>query len=136
MGRKGEIYLLDMGEPVRVVDLARDMIRLSGLTLGEDIDLQFTGLRPGEKLKEELLIAEEGAQTTLFEKIFIAPPLRYDFERLSGTIRELANAAEEGNDPLIYELFVRMEIGFNPTSGTAKTGSSSPEPKESMSART
>lgn len=139
MGRKGEIYLLDMGEPVRVVDLARDMIRLSGLTLGEDIDLQFTGLRPGEKLKEELLIAEEGAETTLFEKIFIAPPLRYDFERLSGTIRELANAAEEGDEPLIYELFARMEIGFNPTSptgATAKTGSSSTEPRESMSART
>lgn len=68
LGQRGEIFLLDMGEPVKVVDLAKDMIRLSGLTLGEDIDIEFTGLRPGEKLKEELLIAEEGAQTTRYER--------------------------------------------------------------------
>ena len=114
MGQKGEIYLLDMGEPVKVVELAMDMIRLSGLTLGEDIDLEFTGLRPGEKLKEELLIAEEGAQTTKFEKIFVAPPLRYDFDRLSAMVSQLAAAAEEGNDPSIYDIFSRMEIGFHP----------------------
>lgn len=114
MGRKGEIYLLDMGEPVRVVDLARDMIHLSGLTPGEDIDIHFTGLRPGEKLKEELLIAEEGAQTTFFEKIFIAPPLEYNFARLSDMIAALARAAEEGQPEEIYDLFRRMEIGFRP----------------------
>ena len=114
LGRKGEIYLLDMGEPVRVVDLARDMIHLSGLTPGEDIDIQFTGLRPGEKLKEELLIAEEGAQTTLYEKIFIAPPLEYDFERLAVYLTELAEAAESGWEEKIYAIFARMEIGFRP----------------------
>jgi FlaA1/EpsC-like NDP-sugar epimerase len=115
MGRKGEIYLLDMGDPVRVVDLARDMIHLSGLTPGEDIDIHFTGLRPGEKLKEELLIAEEGAKTTWFEKIFIAPPLHYNFERLSDMVNALAVAAEEGREEDIYALFTRMEIGFQPT---------------------
>ncbi len=114
MGRKGEIYLLDMGDPVRVVDLARDMIHLSGLTPGEDIDIQFTGLRPGEKLKEELLIAEEGAETTWFEKIFIAPPLDYNFERLWEMVDALARAAEEGREEEIYAIFTRMEIGFQP----------------------
>ena len=114
LGRKGEIYLLDMGEPVRVVDLARDMIHLSGLTPGEDIDIKFTGLRPGEKLKEELLIAEEGAQTTIYEKIFIAPPLEYDFEQLAGYLMELGQAAESGAEAEIQTIFTRMGIGFRP----------------------
>jgi FlaA1/EpsC-like NDP-sugar epimerase len=114
LGRKGEIYLLDMGEPVRVVDLALDMIHLSGLTPGEDIDIKFTGLRPGEKLKEELLIAEEGAQTTIYEKIFIAPPLEYDFEQLAGYLMELGQAAESGAEAEIQTIFTRMGIGFRP----------------------
>lgn len=115
LGTRGEIFLLDMGEPVKVVDLAKDMIRLSGLTLGEDIDLEFTGLRPGEKLKEELLIAEEGAQTTRYEKIFVAPPLQYDFARLDDWVARLTAAAEDGNTPAIYEIFSAMKIGFRPT---------------------
>jgi FlaA1/EpsC-like NDP-sugar epimerase len=114
LGQRGEIFLLDMGEPVKVVDLAKDMIRLSGLTVGEDIDLEFTGLRPGEKLKEELLVAEEGAQTTLYEKIFVAPPLRYDFERLEEWVARLTAAAEDGDEAMIYESFSAMGIGFCP----------------------
>ncbi len=114
LGKNGEIFLLDMGEPVKVVDLARDMIRLSGLTPGEDIDIIFSGLRPGEKLKEELLIAEEGAGTTQFEKIFVAPPLRYDFHRLKMRIDELSTAADAGDDSSIYRIFSEMEIGFRP----------------------
>jgi FlaA1/EpsC-like NDP-sugar epimerase len=119
MGRRGEIFLLDMGEPVKVVDLARDMIRLSGLTLGEDIDIEFTGLRPGEKLKEELLIAEEGVETTRHEKIFVAQPLQsplqYDSARLDAWIARLTAAAEQGDDAMIYQLFSAMNIGFCPT---------------------
>jgi len=114
LGQRGEIFLLDMGEPVKVVELAKDMIRLSGLTLGEDIDIEFTGLRPGEKLKEELLIAEEGAQTTRYEKIFVAPPLQYDFRRLDHWVERLTEAAEADDDAAIYKIFSEMEIGFCP----------------------
>lgn len=115
LGRRGEIFLLDMGDPVKVVDLARDMIRLSGLTLGDDVDIQFIGLRPGEKLKEELLIAEEGAQTTPYEKIFVATPLQYDFERLEDFIARLTAASEDGDDDAIYDIFSNMGIGFRST---------------------
>jgi len=114
LGRRGEIFLLEMGEPVKVVDLAKDMIWLSGLNLGEDIDIEFTGLRPGEKLKEELLIAEEGAQTTRYEKIFVAPPLQYDFSRLDHWVGKLTAAAAAGDDAAIYKIFSEMDIGFRP----------------------
>jgi FlaA1/EpsC-like NDP-sugar epimerase len=114
LGRRGEIFLLDMGEPVKVVELAKDMIRLSGLTIGEDVDIEFTGLRPGEKMKEELLIAEEGAETTLYEKIFVAPPLQYDFTRLEGWVAQLTAAAEAGDEDAIFETFFAMGIGFQP----------------------
>ncbi|HQR36260.1 MAG TPA: nucleoside-diphosphate sugar epimerase/dehydratase [Blastocatellia bacterium] len=115
LGQRGEIFLLDMGESVKMVDLAKDMIRLSGLTVGEDIDIEFRGLRPGEKLKEELLIAEEGAETTRYEKIFVAPPLQYDFARLDERVAQLADAAEAGDEDSIYEIFSAMNIGFRPT---------------------
>ena len=112
LGQKGEIFLLDMGEPVSVLDLAKDMIRLSGLALGEDIDIEITGPRPGEKLMEQLLIAEEGAQTTRFEKIFVAPPLQYDFARLDYWVEQLTQAAYSGDDRAIFRIFQGMGIGF------------------------
>ncbi|MCI0573633.1 MAG: polysaccharide biosynthesis protein, partial [Myxococcaceae bacterium] len=71
MGRGGEIFILDMGEPVKIVDLARDLITLSGLTPGEDIEIKFTGIRPGEKLFEELSVAEESVDKTRHPKIFV-----------------------------------------------------------------
>ncbi|MFN8004544.1 MAG: nucleoside-diphosphate sugar epimerase/dehydratase [Acidobacteriota bacterium] len=114
LGQRGEIFLLDMGEPVKVYDLAKDMIRLSGLG-PEDIDIEFSGLRPGEKLKEELLIAEEGAQMTRYEKIFVAPPLQYDFARLNERIAQLEAAAEAGDQNAIYSIFSNIGIGFRPT---------------------
>ncbi|MBS1791595.1 MAG: polysaccharide biosynthesis protein [Acidobacteria bacterium] len=120
LGQRGEIFLLDMGEPVKVFDLAKDMIRLSGLTVGEDIDIEFKGLRPGEKLKEELLIAEEGAEMTRYEKIFVAPPLQYDFAWLESRIAELTTAAEAGDEDAIYEIFSAMNIGFRPTTWKPK----------------
>jgi len=72
LGRGGEVFVLDMGEPVKIVDLARDLIELSGLRVGEDIDIVFTGVRPGEKLFEELFISGEHYERTAHEKIFIA----------------------------------------------------------------
>ena len=72
MGNGGEIFVFDMGKSVKIVDLAKKMIQLSGLTLDKDISIQFTGLRPGEKLYEELLANEENTQTTHHPKILIA----------------------------------------------------------------
>ncbi len=74
MGRKGEIFVLDMGEPVKIVDLATDLIRLSGFEPGRDIDIVFSGIRPGEKLYEETLTEMEGVTSTRHEKIYIAQP--------------------------------------------------------------
>ena len=71
MAKNGEIYVLDMGEPVRILSLAEQMIRLSGLRPYEDIDIVFTGLRPGEKLYEELMMNEEGLKSTQNSRIFI-----------------------------------------------------------------
>src|SRR6185295_9455261 len=71
-GDKGEVFLLDMGDPVKIVDLARNLIELSGLVPDKDVTIEFTGLRPGEKLDEELLIAgEQGARSTKHPKIFV-----------------------------------------------------------------
>lgn len=72
IGENGRVYVLDMGEPVRIVDLAHDLIQLSGLEPGEDVEIVFTGVRPGEKLYEELLTAEEKTEPSTHEKIFIA----------------------------------------------------------------
>ena len=71
MGKGGEVFVLDMGEPVRIVDLAREMIRLSGYEPDIDVPIVFTGPRPGEKFSEELLTAEEGTVATRHQKIFV-----------------------------------------------------------------
>ena len=72
LGNGGEVFLLDMGEPVKIVDLAHDLVELSGLEVGRDIDIVYTGLRPGEKLFEELFVTGEQYERTAHEKIFIA----------------------------------------------------------------
>ncbi|WP_161821423.1 nucleoside-diphosphate sugar epimerase/dehydratase [Sporotomaculum syntrophicum] len=78
MAGGGEVFILDMGQPVKIVDLARDMIRLSGLEPDKDIKIKFTGIRPGEKLFEELLTAEEGSSATKHKRIFVAKPCLVD----------------------------------------------------------
>jgi len=91
MGNGGEIFILDMGKPVKIVDLAKDLIRLSGFEPDVDIKIQFTGIRPGEKLYEELLTAEEGITSTKHSRIFVAKPNGIDvklLEELTHTVRE------------------------------------------------
>lgn len=89
----GEIFILDMGEPVKIDDLAKNLIRLSGYTLGVDMDIKYTGLRPGEKLYEELLMAEEGLQDTQNKLIHIGKPIEFDKDNFIEKLRELETMA-------------------------------------------
>ena len=94
----GEIFILDMGEPVKIDDLAKNLIRLSGYTLGVDMEIKYTGLRPGEKLYEELLMDEEGLQDTANKLIHIGKPIEFDkegFEDKLETIKEIAYSESE-----------------------------------------
>ena len=89
MGRGGEIYIFDMGESVKIVDLAKKMIKLSGFEVDEDIDIVFTGLRPGEKLKEELLSDKENTIGTHHPKIMVAKVQSYNHEEVVALIDTL-----------------------------------------------
>lgn len=93
LGRNGETYILDMGEPVKVLDLVRDLIRLSGLEPEVDIPIVFTGIRPGEKLFEELMTVEERQDRTEHDKIFIAKPNPVAREALERALEVLVEAA-------------------------------------------
>ncbi|NNJ09073.1 polysaccharide biosynthesis protein [Chloroflexales bacterium ZM16-3] len=102
LGHGGEVFTLDMGEPVKIVDLARDMIELSGLEVGHDIDITFSGMRPGEKLYEELFIPGEDYQRTIHEKIFIARNAsKLVPHSLDDQIRVFELAARHDNLPMI-----------------------------------
>lgn len=94
MAKGGEVFVLDMGEPVKISDLAKDLITLSGLTPDKDIEIKYTGLRPGEKLFEELLSAEDGTDTTKHEKIFTARIKHIDKAKLEQDIDEILQLEE------------------------------------------
>ena len=100
MARGGDVFVLDMGEPVKILDLAYNLIRLSGLEPDRDIKIEFTGLRPGEKLFEELSYEEEeqNRQTTQNSKIFRTPPIEFDTKAFRVQLDELQKYAENGDD--------------------------------------
>jgi len=105
LGAGGEIFVFDMGESVKIIDLAKQMIRLSGLELGKDIDIKYTGMRPGEKLYEELLNAEENTLPTHHPQIKIAKIRPYDLTQVKGSIASLIELFEDqDNDKLVRKL--------------------------------
>lgn len=101
--RGGEVFVLDMGKPVKIYDLAEDLIRLSGLEPGNDIEIKVTGLRPGEKLYEELLMSEEGLMKTGHEKIFVGKPTFKDMEGLVEDLDSLKFVIDKGDKKLITD---------------------------------
>jgi FlaA1/EpsC-like NDP-sugar epimerase len=116
VGEGGEAYILDMGEPIKILDLAREMIRLSGHEPDVDIPIVFSGLRPGEKLFEELLGAEEGSEPTEHARVFKArnPNIRPDeetFRRIEGLINGCRDKADRGG---IYNRLVEIVPTFKP----------------------
>ena len=102
-----------MGEPVKIDDLAKNLIRLSGYTLGVDMEIKYTGLRPGEKLYEELLMKEEGLQETDNKLIHIGKPIEFDKENFFDNLEKLKEEAyEESGD--IRELLKKVVPTYHP----------------------
>jgi FlaA1/EpsC-like NDP-sugar epimerase len=123
LGKGGEVFVLDMGEPVKVLDMARDLIFLSGFVPDEDIEIKIVGLRPGEKLCEELLTKEEGSGglvDTRHEKIFIAQVEEVDGERLEKDIRELEVLAKEMDMAGIVRKLQEIVPSYKPNRGMLK----------------
>ncbi|MDB4945202.1 MAG: polysaccharide biosynthesis protein CapD [Labilithrix sp.] len=114
MGRGGEIFILDMGEPVKIVDLARDLIRLSGLTPDEDIAIAFSGMRPGEKLFEELSFDAEKAEKTGHEKIFVGNFRPHAWEEIQERLEELHQASDGSSGERVREAFRKMVPEYSP----------------------
>ena len=113
LGRQGETFVLDMGDAVKIADLARDLIEQSGLIPGKDIEIEFTGLRPGEKLFEELLLTEEsGARSTKYSKIFVDKAIQYDWALLEKALKILEEAARSEDLERIYQAFKSLDIGY------------------------
>ena len=110
----GEIFVLDMGSPVKIVDLARNLIRLSGFKPDEDIKIEYTGLRPGEKLYEEKLMAEEGLQKTDNDLIHIGKPLAFNEEEFLMKLEKLTDAAYRNNEKKIRELVQQTVSTYHP----------------------
>ncbi len=112
LGTNGAVYVLDMGEPVKILDLAKDVIRLSGFEAGTDIDIVFTGAQPGEKLYEELLTHEEGTTSSKYAKIFSAKKAGMLESELELGLNELFHAAQLRDADLIRATFKKLIPSF------------------------
>ena len=110
----GEIFILDMGEPVKIDDLAKNLIRLSGYTLGVDMEIKYTGLRPGEKLYEELLMNEEGMQATDNKLIHIGRPIEFDKEHFYEKLEELKEMAYAEDSADIRKKIMEVVDTYHP----------------------
>jgi FlaA1/EpsC-like NDP-sugar epimerase len=108
MAKGGEIFVLDMGQPVKILDLAKDVIRLSGFEPDKDIKINFSGLRPGEKLYEELLTEAEALDKTVHDKIFVGKIQYNDFDSLKMNIRNLEQLSIKNMDKDIFELMEKL----------------------------
>lgn len=108
MAKGGEIFVLDMGQPVKIVDLARDLIRLSGLEPDKDIKIVFTGLRPGEKLYEEVLMAEEGLTRTAHEKICVGTLSDIDYNELLKELKDFEKILDVDDPTLIKKTLSKI----------------------------
>ena len=115
----GEIFVLDMGEPVRILDLAENLIKLSGFKVGEDIKIEFTGLRPGEKLYEEMLMDEEGLQDTANKMIHIGKPLNVDESRFFEDLEKL-NHASKAESTNIRQIVQEIVTTYHPNINDAE----------------
>ena len=105
---RGKIFVLDMGEPVKIVDLARQMIRLAGLRPDRDIEIRFIGLRPGEKLREALFHAAEAPVPTKNPALRLASPRTADYAVFARSIDELEEQARAGHEPRVLALLERL----------------------------
>ncbi len=113
IAKGGEIFVLDMGKPVKIVDLAKDLIRLSGLKPDEDIKIEYSGLRPGEKLYEELLIDKGALTTTEYEKIFVEQPHFYELKYIDNSINEFKMVLEK-DDIAVIDLLKEKVATYKP----------------------
>lgn len=116
----GEIFILDMGSPVKIRELAENLIRLSGHIPGEDIEIKYTGLRDGEKLYEELLISEEGIQKTENNLIYIARPMEFDSDRLFEKIEYMRAIMENATGREIVDIVKELVPTFKPQNAAFK----------------
>ena len=114
MGKGGEVFLLDMGEPLRVLDVARQLIRLAGLSEGEDVEIVFTGLRPGEKLHEELHSKDEHARMTRRDRILTWDLAPEDETSLRAEVEQLEKTAERGEPEAIRAALRRLVEDYAP----------------------
>ena len=116
----GEIFVLDMGKPVRIYDLAKNIIRLSGLVPDKDIKIEVTGLRPGEKLYEELLMSEEGLEKTRHSKIYIGKPLDIDMDEINTKLDKLHTALDTFDNDVIRDCVAEVVPTYTPDNSLQK----------------